>query len=188
MITPALTCPATSSGAAPGRDLDPLAARRPHLELYIRWMQEVRRFRPSTVSQQFLSPLGSTGPASSAASLSTRPPGTSAVPACQPGHPRSRFAHLQFEALLTAAAGPRWTAMPRPGGYDSLPHAEISALRRRRWQLSDARLLPPATGAASLSRRLRKRGRGRWQPGEPKAGSVAGRAETFPAGHRRRAR
>lgn len=24
--------------------LDPLAARRPHLELYIRWMQEIRRF------------------------------------------------------------------------------------------------------------------------------------------------
>jgi hypothetical protein len=30
------------------RGLDPLAARRPHLELYIRWMQEVRRFKPST--------------------------------------------------------------------------------------------------------------------------------------------
>src|SRR6266542_2578362 len=26
-----------------GRDLDPFLARRPHLELYIRWMQEVRR-------------------------------------------------------------------------------------------------------------------------------------------------
>src|SRR6266702_8717203 len=25
------------------RGLDPLAARRPHLELYIRWMQEIRR-------------------------------------------------------------------------------------------------------------------------------------------------
>ena len=33
--------------------LDPLAARRPHLELYIRWMQEIRRFKPSTVSRQF---------------------------------------------------------------------------------------------------------------------------------------
>ena len=33
--------------------LDPLAARRSHLELYIRWMQEVRRFRPSTVSRRF---------------------------------------------------------------------------------------------------------------------------------------
>ena len=27
------------------RGLDPLAARRPHLELYIRWMQEIRRFQ-----------------------------------------------------------------------------------------------------------------------------------------------
>ena len=35
------------------RGLDPLAARRPHLELYIRWMQEIRRFKPSTVSGRF---------------------------------------------------------------------------------------------------------------------------------------
>jgi len=35
------------------RGLDPLLARRPHLELYIRWMQEVRRFKPSTVSRRF---------------------------------------------------------------------------------------------------------------------------------------
>ena len=33
--------------------LDPLTARRPQLELYIRWMQEVRRFKPSTVSRRF---------------------------------------------------------------------------------------------------------------------------------------
>jgi integrase/recombinase XerD len=35
------------------RGLDPLAARRPHLKLYIRWMQEIRRFKPSTVSRRF---------------------------------------------------------------------------------------------------------------------------------------
>jgi len=34
-------------------DLDPLAARRPHLELYIRWMQEIRQFKPSTISRRF---------------------------------------------------------------------------------------------------------------------------------------
>jgi hypothetical protein len=33
--------------------LDPLAARQPHLELYIRWMQEIRWFKPSTVSRRF---------------------------------------------------------------------------------------------------------------------------------------
>ena len=35
------------------RGLDPLAAQRPHLVLYIRWMQEIRRFKPSTVSRRF---------------------------------------------------------------------------------------------------------------------------------------
>ena len=35
------------------RGLDPLAARRPHLELYIRWMQEIRWFKPSAVSRRF---------------------------------------------------------------------------------------------------------------------------------------
>jgi hypothetical protein len=34
------------------RGLDPLAARRPHLELYVRSMQEVRRFKLSTVSRR----------------------------------------------------------------------------------------------------------------------------------------
>jgi integrase/recombinase XerD len=34
--------------------LDPLAARRPHLKLYIRWMQEIRRYKPSTVSRPVL--------------------------------------------------------------------------------------------------------------------------------------
>jgi len=35
------------------RHLHPLTARRPDLELYIRWMQEIRRFKPSTVSRRF---------------------------------------------------------------------------------------------------------------------------------------
>ena len=33
------------------RELDAFSATRPHLELYVRWLQEVRRFRPSTVSR-----------------------------------------------------------------------------------------------------------------------------------------
>jgi integrase/recombinase XerD len=32
------------------RGLEPLAAQRPHIELHVRWMQEVRRFKRSTVS------------------------------------------------------------------------------------------------------------------------------------------
>jgi site-specific recombinase XerD len=36
-----------------GHRLDPLAVQRVHLELYIRWMQETRRFKPSTISRRF---------------------------------------------------------------------------------------------------------------------------------------
>lgn len=34
------------------RHLAPLAVDRPQMELYVRWMQEVRRFKPSTVSRR----------------------------------------------------------------------------------------------------------------------------------------
>jgi len=34
------------------RRLHPLAASRPHVELYVRWMQEVRRLKPSTTSRR----------------------------------------------------------------------------------------------------------------------------------------
>jgi integrase/recombinase XerD len=34
------------------RQLAPLDARRNDLELYMRWMQDVRRFKPSTVSRR----------------------------------------------------------------------------------------------------------------------------------------
>jgi hypothetical protein len=33
-------------------ELDPLAARRVDIELYVRWLQEQRRFKPSTVSRR----------------------------------------------------------------------------------------------------------------------------------------
>jgi site-specific recombinase XerD len=32
--------------------LDPLVAQRPHVELFLRWMQEVGRYKPSTVSRR----------------------------------------------------------------------------------------------------------------------------------------
>ena len=83
--------------------LDPLAAQRPHLELYIRWMQEIRRFKPSTVSRRFSVTAGfyrtcvldGVLPHSPAEHV-RRPP----VPA---ESPTLGFTHLQFEALLTAA-------------------------------------------------------------------------------------
>ena len=44
-------------------ELAPLAARRPHIELYLRWMQEIRRYKPSTVSRRLPWSPTSTGPA-----------------------------------------------------------------------------------------------------------------------------
>lgn len=35
-----------------GRDIEPLQAQRAQLELYVRWMQETRRYKPSTVSRR----------------------------------------------------------------------------------------------------------------------------------------
>jgi integrase/recombinase XerD len=34
------------------RGVDPLEVSRPQVELYVRWMQEIRRFKPSTVSRR----------------------------------------------------------------------------------------------------------------------------------------
>jgi integrase/recombinase XerD len=85
------------------RSLDPLAARRPHLELYIRWMQEIRRFKPATVSRRVSVTAGfyrtcviDGVPGHSPAEHVRRP----AVPAESPA---LGFTRLQFEALLTAA-------------------------------------------------------------------------------------
>lgn len=36
------------------RDLAPLTVGRSQVELYVRWMQEVRRFKPSTVSRRMV--------------------------------------------------------------------------------------------------------------------------------------
>src|SRR5690348_2816753 len=85
------------------RSLDPLAARRPHLELYLRWMQEIRRFKPSTVSRRFSVTAGfyrtcviDSLPEHSPAEHVRRP----SVPL---ESPTLGFTDLQFEALLTAA-------------------------------------------------------------------------------------
>ena len=71
-----------------GHGLNPLAAQRPHLELYIGSMHEIRRLKPSTVSRPFSVAAGSTGPASSTASWSTRPPSTCAARRYPPNRPR----------------------------------------------------------------------------------------------------
>ena len=85
------------------RGLDPLAARRPHLELYIRWMQEVRRFKPSTVSQRFSIVAGFYRTCVIDGVLEHSPAEHVRRPSVPAESPTLGFTHLQFEALLTAA-------------------------------------------------------------------------------------
>ena len=87
------------------RDLDPLAARRPHLELYIRWMQEVRRFKPSTVSRRFSVAAGFYRTCVIDGLMEHSPAEHVRRPSVPTESPTLGFTHLQFEALLTTARG-----------------------------------------------------------------------------------
>jgi integrase/recombinase XerD len=84
------------------RGLDPRAARR-HLELYLRWMQEVRRFKPSTVSRRFSVTTGFYRTCVIDGLLEHSPPEQVRRPLVPAKSPTLGFTHLQFEALLTAA-------------------------------------------------------------------------------------
>ena len=85
------------------RTLDPLGARRPNLELYIRWMQEIRHFKPSTISRRFSVVAGFYKTCVIDGVLEHSPAEHVRRPAVPPESPTLGFTHLQFEALLTAA-------------------------------------------------------------------------------------
>jgi site-specific recombinase XerD len=85
------------------RGLGPFLARRPHLELYIRWMQEIRRFKPSTVSRRFSVTAGFYRTCVIDGVLERSPAEYVRRPALPAESPTLGFTHLQFEALLTGA-------------------------------------------------------------------------------------
>jgi len=85
------------------RGLDPLAAQRPHLELYIRWMQETRRFKPSTISRRFSVTAGFYRTSAIDGVLEHSPAEHVRRPTVPAESPTLGFTRLQFEALLTAA-------------------------------------------------------------------------------------
>src|SRR6266571_1476790 len=86
-----------------GRGLDPFLARRPHLELYIRWMQEVRRFKLPAVSRRLSVVAGFYRTCVIDGVLEHSPAEHVRRPAVPAESPTLGFTHLQFEALLTAA-------------------------------------------------------------------------------------
>jgi integrase/recombinase XerD len=84
-------------------DLDPLQARRPHIELYLRWMQEVQRFQPSTVCRRLSIVSGFYRTCVIDTVLEHSPAEHVRRPRVSADSPTLGLSHLQFEALLTAA-------------------------------------------------------------------------------------
>lgn len=89
-------------GWCQGRQLTPLDAQRNDLELYLRWLQDVRRFKPSTVSRRLSVVTGFyrtwviDGVVEHSRADYVRRP---TVP---PESPSLGLTHLQFEAMLSA--------------------------------------------------------------------------------------
>lgn len=83
--------------------LDPLVANRPHIELYLRWLQEVRRFKPSTVSRRMSVVAGFYRTCVIDGALEHSPAVYVRRPNVPAESPTLGLTHLQFEALLTAA-------------------------------------------------------------------------------------
>jgi hypothetical protein len=86
-----------------GHDLDPLRVGRADIEQYVRWLQEIRCYQPSTVSRRLSVVVGFNRTCVidqilpfSPADYVRRPP----VPA---ESPTLDLGHLQFEALITTA-------------------------------------------------------------------------------------
>jgi integrase/recombinase XerD len=85
------------------RGLDPLTAARPHIELYVRWMQEQRRFAASTVSRRLSVVVGFYRTCVIDGILQHSPADYVRRPTVSPQSPTLGLTHLQFEAMLSAA-------------------------------------------------------------------------------------
>ncbi|WP_298457633.1 tyrosine-type recombinase/integrase [uncultured Cellulomonas sp.] len=85
------------------RRLNPLAARRPHIELYVRWMQETRNYAPSTVSRRMSIVAGLYRTCVIDDLLQHSPADYVRRPNVPPESPTLGLSHLQLEAHLAAA-------------------------------------------------------------------------------------
>ena len=85
------------------RQLAPLTAQRHDLELYLRWLQDVRRFKPSTVSRRLSVVAGFYRTCVIDSVLEHSPADYVRRPSVPPESPTLGLTHLQFEAMLTAA-------------------------------------------------------------------------------------
>jgi integrase/recombinase XerD len=85
------------------RQLTPLSAQRNDLELYLRWLQDVRRYKPSTVSRRLSVAAGFYRTCVIDGVLEHPPADYVRRPTVPPESPTLGLTHLQFEAMLSAA-------------------------------------------------------------------------------------
>jgi site-specific recombinase XerD len=85
------------------RGLDPLQTKRPHIELYLRWMQEVSDYKPSTVSRRLSVVAGFYRTCVVDGVLEHSPADYVRRPRVSTESPTLGLNHLQFEALLSAS-------------------------------------------------------------------------------------
>jgi integrase/recombinase XerD len=85
------------------RDLDPLAARRVDVELFVRWLQKARRFKPSTVSRRLSVVICFYRTCVIDAVLDYSPAAYVRRPSVPTESPTLGLSHLQFEAMIVAA-------------------------------------------------------------------------------------
>jgi integrase/recombinase XerD len=85
------------------RDVDMLKIQRVQLELNVRWMQETRRYRPSTVSRRVSVLCGFYRTCVIDGILDHSPAEYLRRPTVPPESPTLGLSHLQFEAMLSAA-------------------------------------------------------------------------------------
>jgi integrase/recombinase XerD len=84
-------------------EVAPLMAQRADLERYIRWMQETRRFKPSTVARRISVLAGFYRTCVIDGLLPQSPTEHVRRPTVSADSPTLGLTHLQFEAMLTAA-------------------------------------------------------------------------------------
>jgi integrase/recombinase XerD len=86
-----------------GQELDPLSLGRAEIERYVRWLQEIRRYQPSTVSRRLSVVVGFYRVCVIDQILVHSPADYVRRPPMPTDSPTLGLGHLQFEALLTTA-------------------------------------------------------------------------------------
>jgi site-specific recombinase XerD len=85
------------------QNLDPLAMVRVDIERYARWLQDVRRYQPSTLSRRLSVVVGFYRVCVIDAILAHSPADYVRRPTAPAESPTLGLGHLQFEALITTA-------------------------------------------------------------------------------------